>query len=127
MTRSYWRPDMRAPAPLYIINPIKIESNLGKTTAVYPDIQEALTDKNKVYGTLKTYQGTKREEMGAVFYDDTAQVNCWFRPDISTDTRVFNPITKRLYKVITEPENVNNKNQYLVFKVKGIHNGRGTE
>lgn len=123
MTRSYWKPDMSTPCPLYIINPIKIESNLGKTTAIYPELKDALTEKNKVYGTLKTYQGTKREEMGAVFYEDTAQVNMWFRPDITTDTRVYNPITNTVYKIITEPENINNKNQYLVFRCKGIHDG----
>lgn len=75
------------------------------------------------YGSFKTYGGTERDVNGIFSIIDTATIECWYRPDIKSDCRIYVPSTEAIYEVWNEPENINMRNQYLKFKVKRIKGG----
>ena len=49
--------------------------------------------------------------------EDTANIECWYRPDIKSDCRVGLLSTGAIYDIINEPENIDMRNQFLKFKV----------
>lgn len=75
------------------------------------------------YGGFKSYGGTERDVNGLYSIEDTAEVVCWYRPDIKSDCRIEVCDTGAKYEIINEPENVNMRNQFLKFKVKRIKGG----
>ena len=54
---------------------------------------------------------------------DTANVETWFRPDITGDCRIGLRESGAVYDIISEPENINMKNLYLKMKVERVKGG----
>ncbi len=75
------------------------------------------------YGNFKTYGGTEQTVNGVYSIIDTAEVETWFRPDIKSDCRVYVPDNNGIYEVMSEPENINLRNQFLKFKVRRVKGG----
>lgn len=73
--------------------------------------------------SFKTYGGTEIKENGVYSVVDTANVETWWRPDISSDCVIINAINGAKYEIIGEPENINMRNQYLKFKVRRVKGG----
>ncbi len=82
-----------------------------------------------IMANFKTYGGTEKNDNGVLSVEDTAQVVCWYRPDIKGDCRVVlldgNEDTDRaaIYEILGEPENVERRNMFLKFKVRRIKGG----
>lgn len=77
-----------------------------------------------IYCTFKTYGGTEQQVNGLYSIEDTANIETWFRPDITSGCRIAladNPSV--VYEIISEPENLQMKNQYLLFKVSRVKGG----
>lgn len=104
--------------PLMLLKPT-YELVLGVQTKVFP----VLSDGILIYGNFKTYGGTEREVNGLYSVEDTAIIECWYRPDIKTNCRIGVPQTGAIYEIISEPENINLRNQYLKFKVQRVKGG----
>lgn len=92
---------------------------LGVEKKVFPEGVDGI----EVNGSFKTYGGTESEENGIYSVIDTAVIETWFRPDIKSNCRIFVPLTGGTYEIISEPENINLRNQYLKFKVRRIKGG----
>ena len=116
-----YTPYGRNPSPLYLIRPIKKEDDLGKVQIVYEKPEEAMKIKNrKFYGTLQTFQGTKTNIDTQTVWEDTATISTRYNPLIEKLCRVYDPVNKKLYEVVNEPENIYNNNLFTVFTVKRV-------
>ena len=101
--------------PLMLLIPEYTEA-YGVPKKTFPDLANGIL----FYGNFKTYGGTERDVNGVYSVEDTAIIECWYLPDINTNCRIGVPQTGAIYDVISEPENVNMRNQYMKFKVKRV-------
>ena len=110
--------------PQLFTTPLKLliptyENVKGVTIKKYPNIDESPL----IFASFKTYGGTETNNNGIYSVIDTANIETWYRPDISSDCQILNLINNGKYEVIGEPENINMRNQYLKFKVRRIKSG----
>ena len=91
----------------------------GKPQKQYP----ALTDGIVFNGSFKTYGGTVQSVNGVISIEDTAQIEAWFRPEIKSGCRVVVANTGATYDIVGEPENINNRNQFIKMTVKRTKGG----
>lgn len=95
----------------------------GVLKKTFPTIEEAVrTESNIFYGNFKTYGGTERDVNGIYSIEDTANVETWYRPDITSNCRVARD-DGAIFEIINEPEDINRRRQYLKFKVRRIKGG----
>jgi hypothetical protein len=104
--------------PLVLLIPT-YSTALGVDTKTYP----AIADGELFYGSFKTYGGTEITVNGIYSIEDTAIIECWYRPDIKSDCRIGVPATGAVYDVEGQPENINMRNQFLRFKVRRYKGG----
>lgn len=92
----------------------------GVRKKTFPEVKDGIL----FNGTFKTYGGTERDVNGVYSIEDTANVETWFRPDITSSCRIAlanNPTA--LYDIISEPENIEMRNQFLLFRVSRVKGG----
>ena len=82
-----------------------------------------------IMANFKTYGGTEKNDNGIITVEDTAQVVCWYRPDIKGGCRVVlldgteNGNNAKCYEILGEPENIELRNMFLKFKVRRVKGG----
>lgn len=82
-----------------------------------------------IWANFKTFGGTEKNDNGIITVEDTAQIVCWFRPDITSGCRVVlldgaeNTDGAKCYEVLGEPENIEQRNMFLKFKVRRVKGG----
>ena len=89
----------------------------GVKKKVYP----APADVTEVFfGSFRTYGGTENfsNEIYTVFH--TAIIDTWFNPKITTECLIYLCDTGESFNVISEPENINMRNQFMQFKVEKV-------
>lgn len=104
--------------PLMLLIPTETKA-YGVATKQFPDVKDGIL----FYGSFKTYGGTEKTVDGIYSIEDTANIETWYRPDITSNCRVAIAGTNAIYEIIGEPENINMRNQYLKFKVRRIKGG----
>ena len=72
---------------------------------------------------FSTYGGTETTTNGVLSVEDTATVTTWFDPDIKSDCRIKRLTDNAVFKIIGEPENIEMRNMFLVFKVRRVKGG----
>lgn len=90
-------------------------SKYGGAVRSYPEENGVL-----FFGSFKTFGGTDRTVNGLVEVENTAVIETWFNPLITSDCRVKVMQTGAVYEILGEPENINMQNQYLKFRVIGV-------
>lgn len=127
---SDYRLEIKNPIPLVLLIPKSITQVKGVNKKEYPTIKEALAIKDKndnsinlFFGSFKSYGGTERIVNGIYSIEDTANIETWYRPDISSNCRIARANDGAIFDVINEPENINMRNQFLKFKVKRVKGG----
>lgn len=73
--------------------------------------------------SFRSYGGTEQSVNGLTAVLDTAQVETWYRPEISSGCRLELLGTSKVYEIISEPENIELRNQYSTFKVERVKGG----
>lgn len=76
-----------------------------------------------IFANFKTYGGTERIVNDVLVVEDTADIVCWYRPDITSGCRVKRLTDGAIYEIIGEPENIEQRNMILKFKVKRVKGG----
>lgn len=84
-----------------------------------------------IMANFKTFGGTEKTDNGVLSIEDTAQIVCFYRPDIKSNCRVVllsagfdeNGQPRAVYDVLGEPENIEMRNQFLKFKVRRVKGG----
>lgn len=122
---SNYRPQLDNQIPMVLLVPTWTNvSGVNKPT--YPTIEAALADQQHQYlffGSFKTYGGTERDVNGVYSIIDTANIETWYRPDITSECRVARANDGAIFEIINEPENINMRNQFLKFKVRRVKGG----
>lgn len=94
----------------------KTENILGVTRTTYTDVGLIMVN-------FKTYGGTESESNGVLSVFDTAQITTWYRPDIRSDCRVKRLSDGAVFDILGEPENIEQRNMILSFKVQRVKGG----
>lgn len=79
----------------------------------------------------KSYGGTEVTNNGVLTIEDTATVVCWYNPAISASCRVVRLADgkddagnwRAVYEIVSEPENIEQRNMLLQFKVRRVKGG----
>lgn len=90
------------------------ERVLGVETKVHTKIDD-------IFCSFKTYGGTETTSNGITVVSDTAEVETWYRPDITSSSVI--KLNNKTYEVIGEPENIEMRNQFMKFKVQAVRGG----
>lgn len=86
----------------------------GVKVKVFPDIGI------RINCSFKTYTGTETTVNDVLTVVDTAVVETWYRPDIRPDCRIKVLSTGDVYEVFGKPENIDMRNQFIKFRVRGL-------
>lgn len=78
------------------------------------------TDGPVIFANLKSYGGTERFSNDLLVIEDTMTMTTWFRPDIAAKCRVRIAQTGAVYEIINEPENWEQRNQFIVCKLRRV-------
>lgn len=78
------------------------------------------TDGPVFFANLKSYGGTERVSNDLLVIEDTMTLTTWFRPDITAKCRVRIAQTGAVYEIIAEPENWEQRNQFIVCKMRRV-------
>jgi head-tail adaptor len=93
------------------------DKTLGVHKKTYADVAGVLM------ANMKTYGGTETTSNGVLSVEDTAQIVCWYRPDIRSDCRIVRLSDGAVFDILGEPENIEMRNQFLKFKVRRAKGG----
>ena len=109
-----FKPDFPYDTPVELFNPT-YQKVKGVNKKVYPEKGEL------IYCKFKTYGGTETTVNGVLTVIDTANIETWYRPDITSASQIR--LGAKTYEVMGEPENIEQRNQFLKFKVRGVKGG----
>ena len=87
----------------------------GVPVKSYPETGE------RISCSFKTYGGTESTVNDQLTVVDTANIETWYRPDITSASRL--KLSGKVYEVMGEPEDIEQRHQFLKFKVRGISGG----
>lgn len=83
----------------------------------------AIASGKSFFGSFKTYGGTEHDVNGVYSVEDTAIIETWYRPDVTSGCRIAVAGTNAVYDVLGEPENIEMRNQFLKLKVSRVKGG----
>lgn len=72
------------------------------------------------FGSFRTYGGTESFSNGVYTVYHTAIIETWYNPEITTDCQIYLCETGEVFNIITKPENINMRHQFLQFKVERV-------
>ncbi len=116
---SNYRPSAPFSTALVLLIPEAYSQGIGVWRKEYPDIANG----EKFFGSFRTFGGTETTVNGIYAIEDTATVECWYRPDITSGCRIAIAGTDRVYEIVGDPENIEMRNQYLRFNVRRVKGG----
>lgn len=111
-----YRPSLPFTVPLNVYKPTYTTSG-GVRVKTYP------LKGFQIFASFKTYGGTESNVNGVYSIIDTADVETWFRPDITSDCLIELADTGAKYEILGDPENINRRNKFLKFKVQRVKGG----
>lgn len=94
-----------------------IVTEYGVSTKVWRDTSLV------VRANFKSYGGTEKVSNDVLVVEDTAQIVCWYHPDIKGDCRLVRLTDNAVFEILGEPENIELRNQFLKFKVRRVKGG----
>ncbi len=109
-----YKPDLPYDTPVKLFNPT-YETVRGVTKKVYEGEGEL------IFCKFKTYGGTETTINGVLTVVDTANVETFYRPDITSASMIR--LGNKDYEVMGVPEDIEQRHQILKFKVRGIRGG----
>lgn len=113
-----YRPSLPFTTALIVLKPT-ITNVQGVRTKTLPAVAGGF----QINASFKSYGGTESDVDGVYSIIDTAVVDTWFRPDITSNCVVVVPTTGARYEIINEPENIEMRNQFMQFKIRRIKGG----
>jgi len=103
----------RTPMKLRVVD--RYEKTGGVSKPIYKDATNPI-----IYCNFKTYGGTETTVNGRYVIEDTATITTIYRPDITSNCQVVRLSDNATFEIINEPDNVEMRNQDLIFKVKRL-------
>lgn len=93
------------------------------TTQSYGVAQKSFSDPEHselFYGSFRTFGGTENLKDDVYTLINTAVIDTWYRPDIKADCKIYLCDNGQIYEIISDPEDIEFRHQYLQFKVRKI-------
>lgn len=113
-----YRPTESAQMTTPLILQTPSQSNyLGTRSKTYTDVDGV------IFGNFKTYGGTETTVDGILEVIETAEITTWYRPDIQSDCRIKRASDGAVFEILGEPENIEQRNMILKFKVRRVKGG----
>ena len=86
-------------------------------------VQKKVFTKNEqpFYCSFKSFGGTEKVVNDVLVVEDTATLETWYNPNIKAGCNV--EINGAEYEILGTPENINMRNQCLVFKIRAVIGG----
>lgn len=78
-------------------------------------------NENPFFCSFRTFGGTEKVVNDVLVVYDTAVIETWYDPSITADCRI--EVNGQQYEILGTPENINMRNQYLVFKAQSVKGG----
>ena len=97
-----------------LIPTTSVVSGARKTEYPKPD------DGIPVFVNFRTFGGTENFQNNVYTVLSTGTVETWYRSDITSECRIYIEQFKETYDIISEPENIGMRNQFVQFKVQKI-------
>lgn len=113
-----FRPSLPFTTPLIVLKPT-YETVAGVRKKIIPELSDGI----QIFGTFRTYGGSRNREKavdGIYSIEDTADVETWYRPDITSDCLIALASTGAKYEILGEPENIYQRNQFLKMKIRRV-------
>lgn len=110
-----YRPSAPFTVPMKLLVPV--------TTMVYGVAQKAFSDpadSELIYGSFRTFGGTEGVKDNVITIVNTGIIDTWYRPDITADCQIYLCDTQQIYDIISDPEDIDFRHQYLRFKVQKV-------
>lgn len=97
---------------------IPVETKVkGTTKKDFPDPE----DMEKVFfGSFRTYGGTENFSNNIYTVFDTAVIDTYWNPEITADCRIYICETGEIFDVISRPENIGMRHQYMQFRAQKV-------
>jgi SPP1 family predicted phage head-tail adaptor len=109
------RPDLPYDTPVELFTPTSYTTVRGVSKPVYPEKGEV------IFCKFKTYGGTETTVNGVLAVVDTANVETFYRPDITSASKI--KLGDKEYEVMGVPEDIEQRHIILKFKVRGVRGG----
>lgn len=114
MARAY-KPTAPFSVAMKLLVPTTVSSyGVGKKT--FSDPEDSLL----FFGSFRTFGGTENVANDIVTIINTAIVDTWYTPEIKSDCQIYLCDTGEIYEIISEPEDIGFRHQYLQFKVRKV-------
>lgn len=104
--------------------PYNVEAQLLRatiTTVKGVPTKKYTPDTEPFYCSFRSFGGTETTINGLTVVENTASVETWYDPRITSDCAVR--VNGLDYEILGTPENIDMRNKYLVFKVRAIKGG----
>ena len=85
--------------------------------------QKTFTAGDNFFCSAKSYGGTEKTVNGVYVVEDTMEIETWYRPEIKSDCHVKLLDDNSEWEIITPPENIERRNQFLKFKIRRLSGG----
>lgn len=112
---------LRPTSAAQMATPMRLQ--VPTSTTVMGVAKKDYTDGDVIMCNFKTYGGTESISNDVLSVIDTAQITCWYRPDIKSDCRLKRLSDGAVFEILGEPENLEQRNQILYFKIRRVKGG----
>ncbi len=112
---------LRPTSAAQMTTPMRLQ--VPTSTTVMGVVKKDYTDGDVIMCNFKTYGGTESVSNDVLSVIDTAQITCWYRPDIKSDCRLKRLSDGAVFEILGEPENLEQRNQILYFKIRRVKGG----
>lgn len=114
MARNY-KPSAPFNVPMKLLVPTTTQTyGVGQKEFTAPENSELF------FGSFRTFGGTENLKDDVYTIINTAVIDTWYRPDIKADCQIYLCETGQTYDIISDPEDIDFRHQYLQFKVQKV-------
>lgn len=82
--------------------------------------QKTFEESDVIYVSARAYGGTEKVVDDKYVIEDTMSIECWYRPDITSDCNLRLLDDNSEWEILNTPENIDRRNQFLKFKIKRL-------
>lgn len=89
----------------------------GVVKKTFPEPKDV---ENVFFGSFRTFGGTENTSNGIITVFETGEIQTWYDPAITSDCRVYLCDTGEIFEIISRPEDINMRHQYMTFRVQKV-------
>ena len=110
-----YKPSAPFAVPMKLLVPQET-SSYGVATKTF----SAVATSDVFFGSFRTFGGTEAYKDNVLTLVKTGVIDTWYRPDIKADCRIYLCDTGDEYDIISDPEDIDFRHQYMRFKVQKV-------